>query len=225
MYIPCTLNTNRSKIEGTCLIEFRVLYWLALNFLCVLLFGCSGGVTALKPPVLDPKSAAKGAIGCYDKDGDGNLSLLELEACPGILESIAIYDLNNDKIISQEEIAQRLEKFVNRSVALARLSATVRFNNRPLGGASIRFIPETYLGDEIKPALGQTRQKGSATMAVADGDLPENQRGIRGIHTGTYRVEITHPEVKIPAKYNTETELGYETTPGNPYAKFDLKSR
>ena len=31
--------------------------------------------------------------------------------------------------------------------------------------------------------------------------------------------------IKIPAKYNTQTTLGYETERGKPYADFDLKSR
>ena len=30
------------------------------------------------------------------------------------------------------------------------------------------------------------------------------------MRVGIYRVEITHPTKKIPAKYNTETELGFE---------------
>ncbi|MEO2049131.1 MAG: hypothetical protein ABGX16_21440, partial [Pirellulales bacterium] len=141
--------------------------WLTSSFLCALLFGCSGGPTALKSPGLDPESAAEGAIGLYDKDGDGGLSLQELEACPGILVSIAIYDQDGDKIVSQVEIAQRLQIYVTRSIALARLSATVRINKRPLGGATVRFIPESYLGEEIKPAVGETRRMGSATMAVA----------------------------------------------------------
>jgi hypothetical protein len=43
------------------------------------------------------------------------------------------------------------------------------------------------------------------------------------VHYGTFKVRITHPSIQIPAKYNTETELGYETEVGNPYANFDLK--
>ena len=46
-----------------------------------------------------------------------------------------------------------------------------------------------------------------------------------GVHYGTYRVEITHPTINIPAKYNTATTLGYETERGNPSTSFELKSR
>ena len=195
---------------------------------CIVLFGligCSSGPSALKPPGLDPEYAAEQAIAQYDKDGDGALSLQELEACPGLLAAIEVYDQDGDEKISQEEIAKRLEIFVREGVTLARLAARVRLDNKPLGGATVKFIPESYLGDEIKTAIGTTRKGGSASMAVPDEDLPENQKGIRGIHPGTYRVEITHPEIDVPAKFNTNTTLGYETTPGNPYATFELQSR
>ena len=86
-------------------------------------------------------------------------------------------------------------------------------------------MPEPYLGEEIKQAAGTTGKSGAASIAVPDEELPKNQKGIRGVHSGTFRVEITHPEISIPAKYNTETTLGFETNPGNPYVTFDLKSR
>ena len=161
----------------------------------------------------------------YDTDGDRKLSATELEASPGLSASLATYDTDGDGMISEAEIAARLQQFVDTNVALNRLSAEVTLDGRPLGDAEVRFVPEVYLGEQIRPASGKTRKGGTASMAVADEDLPENQKGIRGIHAGTFRVEITHPEREIPAEYNTQTTLGYETTPGNPYAEFHLKSR
>jgi hypothetical protein len=41
-------------------------------------------------------------------------------------------------------------------------------------------------------------------------------------------VEITHPTKKIPAKYNTSTQLGFEVHPdshGGSHAVFDLKAK
>ena len=196
-----------------------------ISLLILVVVGCSGGPAALEAPDLDPADAAQGAIALYDKDGDGKLSSEELQACPGILVSLELYDQDGDGFVSQEEIAQRLQKYVDGKVTLARVSARVSLNKKPLADATVRFIPESYLGEAIKPASGVTRKRGSATMAVAKEDLPEEMHGILGIHPGTYRVEITDPDGKVPAKYNTETTLGYETTPGNPYATFDLKSR
>ena len=218
------LNAELSELSITCEIASIRFHLFALGVV-VGIAGCSGRPPALRPPDLDPESAAKVAIALYDKDGDGILSSTELEACPGMLESLTTYDRDSDEKISQEEIVQRLQRFVARGVSLSRVAASVRLDGGPLGGATIRFIPEQYLGDEIKRATGVTRRQGSATMAVAVEDLPENQKGIRGVHSGTYRVEITHPEISIPAKYNTETTLGYETKPGEPYVSFELKSR
>ena len=189
------------------------------------LLGCNSGPPALDAPSLDPAVAAGEAIRLYDKDGDRKLDTSELEACPGLAFAIKVYDTDGDGMISEDEITSRLSSFVDVNVALNRLSAKVLLDGRPLGDAEVRFIPEPYLGEEIKPAFGKTRKGGNASMAVAVEDLPENQKKIRGIHTATFRVEITHPEKDIPARYNTETTLGYETTPGNPYAVFKIKSR
>jgi len=200
----------------------RMIILTALN---LVLAGCSSGPPALKPPKIDPQDSADGAMELYDKDGDGFLSAEELEACPGILFALKTYDQDGDGRVSRDEIAQRLQKLVDQRVAITRLVAKVRYKKRPLPGASVRFIPESYLGEAIKPAEGMTSAKGGAMIAVEDALLPENQRGKRAMQYGTFRVEITHPEVEIPAKYNTNTTLGYDTRPGNAYVTFDLKTR
>jgi len=196
---------------------------LCLAFLSILT-GCSNGPPALRAPYLDPESAAADAIELYDKDGDGQLSVAELEDCSGILASISAYDKNGDEQVSAEEIAQRLQTFVDSKVAIGRLIVSVRLDGSSLEGATIRFIPEDYLGDEIKPAMGQTNGSGTAAMAVAKEDLPESQKELVGVHFGTYRVEITHPSISIPAKYNTESTLGFEPAPASIRAKFELSS-
>jgi len=201
---------------------------MKLKIFCVaalgIMAGCSSGPPALRAPYLDPDSAAEDAIELYDKDGDELLSLAELEACPGILASISAYDKNGDQQVSAEEISQRLQRFVDSKVAVGRLIVSVLLDQSPLEGATVRFIPENYLGDEIKPAEGQTNGSGTAAMGVAKEELPESQKELVGVHFGTYRVEITHPSVSIPAKYNTETTLGFEPAPASIRAKFELSS-
>jgi hypothetical protein len=54
--------------------------------------------------------------------------------------------------------------------------------------------------------------------------LPENVRTMKLLQYGTYKVRITHPKIQLPAKYNTETTLGYETKMGSPFATFALTS-
>jgi hypothetical protein len=62
-------------------------------------------------------------------------------------------------------------------------------------------------------------------MDLPDDVSPPSDRGLLGVHYGTYKVEVTHPSVAIPAKYNTATTLGYETEVGNPSLLLDLRSR
>ncbi len=101
----------------------------------------------------------------------------------------------------------------------------MRLNGRPLAEAEVKLVPEKYLGDEITTAWGKTTPSGIASMDIRDEDSPATEQGLRGVHCGTYKIEINHPTLKIPAKYNTETTLGYETEMGNPSFTVELKSR
>jgi hypothetical protein len=46
--------------------------------------------------------------------------------------------------------------------------------------------------------------------------MPKGAPQIELMQPGLYRIEVTHPSRKIPAKYNTETTLGIEITSANP---------
>lgn len=187
--------------------------------------GCSRGPAPVIIPYVDPVAAGEGAIELYDTDGDGQLSELELAACPGILNNISIYDADGNKSVSQEEIESRLSAFFPRRVGVTKLSVHVSLDGKSLDGATLKFVPEPYLGDEVMTAWGTTTGRGNASMDIRNEDAPSSEQGLRGIHYGTYKVEIAHPSITIPAKYNTETTLGYETERGNPTASFELKSR
>jgi hypothetical protein len=189
------------------------------------ILGCGGGPARLRPPDIDPQSAAEEAIGLYDKDGDGALSAEELKASPGLLVAIKSYDLDSDGKISQDEIVDHWQFLVDRKVALTRLAASVNLDGRPLTNATVHFVPDPYLGGEVTPAKGKTGRRGSTAIIVEPEGVSENQRNIRGLQYGTYRVEITHPNINIPSNYNTNTTLGYDSQPGNASVSFDLKSR
>ncbi len=212
-----------SKIVGQFPVMRRKATLLAMLYAICL--GCSSGPPALRPPELDAQEAADKAIELYDGNGDGILSKDELKASPGLLAAMETYDTDGDKSISREEVAQRLQKFVDREAALTGLIATVRMDGKPIVGAKVSLIPEEFLGEGIKPASGTSQKRGACRVAIANEDLPEAQKGMRGIHYGTYRVEITHPDHDIPAKFNTETTLGYDTKPGSSSATFNVSSR
>lgn len=159
----------------------------------------------------------------YDSDGNGALSAAELEACPALAKMMKAYDSDADGMISKSELTVRIQGFVDSQAALVPLSANVTLNNRPLAGATVRFVPEEYYAGAIKAAVGTTAKSGAAQMAISPEELPENQRKLRAIQFGTYRVEITHPEIDIPSKYNTATTLGFETVLGQPNVEFRLQ--
>jgi hypothetical protein len=218
------LNRPALRVDSGQLPRYIAAGLLALE-LCVFMTGCSRGPAAIKPPNIDPAAASREAMELYDTNHDGQLSEKELEACPGILMHRDLYDLDHDGKISREEVEARIRKLRASRIGLTRLGVQVRLDGRPLAGATVKLVPEKYLGSDIKAAVGVTGPAGAAGLSISDEDLPASQHGLSGIHYGTYKVEITHPAIKIPAKYNTQTTLGYETERGKPDADFDLKSR
>ena len=89
------------------------------------------------------------------------------------------------------------------------------------------FVPEDFLGQGVKAGTGTTVEDGTAMLSVPDADLPAALKGIQGMQLGMYRVKITHPQLQIPTRYNTETTLSKEINPASP-AKvmvFKLKSK
>jgi hypothetical protein len=192
---------------------------------CLFIVGCSRGPASVHRPDFDPQEASEQAVQQYDANGDGELSEQELAACPGILYNLTLYDIDGNKKVSIKELEQRLRDLRTANIGLTKLTVEVRQNGRPLQGAEVKLVPEAYLGTEVKPARGKTSARGSAIMDIPDSELPASDKGLIGVHYGTYKVEITHPTISIPAKYNSQTTLGYETQRGNPQAKYELSSR
>ena len=89
-------------------------------------------------------------------------------------------------------------------------SRVVTLDGRPSSNATVKFIPERFLGTTVLPATGTTFAGGRASMAIATANLSENLRSIRGVHQGIYKVEVTHPRKKIGSRYNSQTRLGQE---------------
>jgi hypothetical protein len=167
----------------------------------------------------------------YDKDGDGALAGSELDAVPGIKKNLSRYDSNGDSRVSRDEIAERLNNWSKQQLAIMGCSYVVTLDGQPLADAEITLVPEPYLGPNVKPASGVTAPNSIARMSHADEDLPKsaNGRPIAGVKGGTYKVQVTHPARKIPAKYNTATELGeeiaYDINPNDALIQLSLTSK
>ena len=180
--------------------------------LCGVAVGCGYSAARVEPVDIDPSDASSAAMEMYDKDGDDALGEQELVAVPGIKRYYGQYDRDGDTKVSREEISQRFEDWANNRLALHSARVLVHLDGRPLGGATVTFVPEAYLGPNVKPAIGITQSNGVATLSHAHEDLPKTASGrpIPGVTSGTFKVEITHPSIKIPPRYNQSTELGEE---------------
>ena len=76
----------------------------------------------------------------------------------------------------------------------------------------------------MKPASGVSRIDG-AILKIDPDLLPADQRTLRGVQPGLYKVRITHKSVTIPPRYNTATNLGQEIIPGTTGGTYKLTSR
>lgn len=196
-----------------CLVRLLCIQSLPLRcFVPVAIFvcGCSFGPSRVEVPQLDPAGVASAAVEQYDSDNDGNVSLSESAACPGLAGSFKLYDANQDNQISPTEIQSRLEAMIGSGIGRMPCMVVVYAgdSNRPIEGAKVRVVPESFLGGAMQPGEGVTNDRGVA-KPVTVGAPP----GLPGIEFGQYRVQITHDSLKIPARYNEATELGFELSP------------
>ncbi len=199
----------------------RTAPFLLIGFMA--LTGCSHSPEAVRAPKVDPTQAAAKAIELYDKDGDGALSETELVKCPGMRGHLTMYDKNGNKKVEQEEIAGRLTELYKHGTGATQIICVVKYKGRPLADADVVLEPEPYLGGDVQAARGTTNGSGSVDLGIPAEFLPKHLAKIKAVHYGTYKVRITKPSASLPAKYNTDTEIGYETEVGNPNVYFDLK--
>jgi hypothetical protein len=174
----------------------------------VWLSGCSRGPSRIYPPSIDASAAGVKAMEMYDTNKDGKLSGAELDKCPALKAAMAQIDTDGDGTITAAKITARIRAWQESKVGRTQLTCTVLRNGRPLAGADVKFVPEKFLGDSIKPAEGKTDQNGIATISIPTTDRSDPP----GVALGFYRVEITKAGENVPAQYNTNTTLGHEVS-------------
>lgn len=175
---------------------FSIVALVVISCIC----GCGRGSGDGGASAVDPTDAAEQAIELYDKDGNGSLSESELAASPGILALREQYDSDGNQEISEDEIAARLESIYRAGAGWLTVTCQVLQGSRPLVGAKVRFVPEPFLDDALKPASATTDGQGRLTPAVADEQLPADLKGLTVMRQGIYRVEVEHPSIKQPHK-------------------------
>jgi hypothetical protein len=108
---------------------------------------------------------------------------------------------------------------------LSPVTGTVTLDGKPYASAQVRFVPETG-----RPSIGITDDSGVYSLTYI--------RDEKGAAPGSYRVDVTtvhvsmsdtdggkEPQEKIPAKYNTLTQLKANVESGDNVVNFDLTSR
>lgn len=201
------------------MINWKITAW----FVILALNGCARDPDRFEAPAVNPSNAAALAMEFYDSNVDGSLDEEELKKCPGLLLKKASYDTDGNGSLSQSEIEGGISNLFGRGTGGTQLRCTVLYKGRPLSGANVVMEPEPYLGDAVQTATGTTDGAGTAQLAIPAEYLPAHFQRVKAVHYGTFKFRITHPSINIPPKYNTETELGYETEVNNPLVRFELK--
>ncbi len=192
----------------------RTLHGLHLLFALLGLVVIGGCSDEPKPPPrfhIDPQQAADEAIRAYDKiKVDGMLDAKELKASPPLrelLENLKSRNPGHPDSLNKEDIAGRLEEWIKTPTTLLPGTAVVYLDDKFIEGATVTYEPESFLGSSYHSHQGKTDVTGIAQL---DPELPDFPGSI---YVGLYRVRISKKvdgKETIPARYNTETELGRE---------------
>ncbi len=177
--------------------------------------GCSHRAARLEPPTLDSAAAASAAMAAHDTNGDAALDENELQTVPSLFAARADIDKDGNGIISQQELASRINFWQESRVAIMPAYCRVTAKNGlPLAGAKVTFEPEPFLGDALHMATGVTGTDGVASMTVAEEFRPSPR--ISGVCCGLYRVRISrmkNGKETVESRYNVDTMLGTEVVP------------
>lgn len=175
--------------------------------LALMTLGCQ---SSLDRPEFDPQWSADKAIEQCDKNGDGQIDSTETDAAPGLKYVFALWDTSRDKMISKQEIVDRIAGYRDSGSSIVPVSFTVTYQKKPLANAEVTFEPEPFMGEAFKPISATTDSSGYVSL-----DRPSDEENeYPGIYLGLYRVRISKQEGAkelIPAKYNSETTLGYDS--------------
>jgi hypothetical protein len=166
---------------------------------------CNHGPARVLPPSINASAAGSQAIEMFDTNKDGKISGDELDKCPGLKAALAKVDPNSEGGTA-DKITARIREWQESKIGLMPVHCTITRNGEPLEGAEVRFVPEKFLGDNMKVASGKTSGTGMVMITVPAAKPTD----LSGVPPGFYRVEITKQGLTIPAKYNTETTLGQE---------------
>jgi hypothetical protein len=194
---------SKVVIRNTVAWVTRALFVSQLSFA-----GCNEAARDVSLRSVDSSVVAAQIIAMNDANKDGTLDKDELAQCKPLLRRIEIYDVDSSASLSLEEIAARLERLYTSGSMLVSLDCMVAYQGRPLSGALVVFHPIAMLEGLTLPAKGTTDESGMVQLTISD-----DQKLSSAMQPGLYYVEITHPQKRLPNRYNVETELDFEVDP------------
>lgn len=201
-------------IEHTSLQSWAVVAAIALTA------GCSHSPARFVPPKYDAKVLGEQAVAKLDTDHDQQLDAKELTVSPALLADLKALDKNGDQKLSAEEIGAKVDVWTAGHVGAVGAICWVTRGGQPVANVQVKFVPEPFMGDVVKPGSGTTDSQGGAPMTA------EGQKSSGVMQCGYYRVELSSPQggrETLPAKYNTKSILGADVRPNrrDPIA-FDI---
>lgn len=106
---------------------------------------------------------------------------------------------------------------------LGNVAGTVTLDGKPLPNATVTFVAQD--GEQQRPATAQTNEAGEFTLkwSRAHDGAPPGKYLVKIRTGGSEDGEVV--EEKVPAKYNTNTELVEEVKPGDNDFEFKLDSK
>lgn len=185
--------------------------WPFVTLGVLLVSGCSRQPAAITAPAIDPEEAASQALRLYDSDASGAIEGHEFANCPSLAYALDHgADSNGDRKLTTDEIAARIRQWTSGGVNMAYVPLILSYKGRPLPNAFVTLTPEDFLGDGFLVARGITDSAGQANVSHLDDDLPKQNRGLGAIYCGYYRMQVQHPQIKLPDAYTSGDGLGIE---------------
>jgi hypothetical protein len=206
---------------------------LAFGLLAMLtIAGCRQGPAAIRPPDIDAYQAGELAMKEYDTDGNGAVDGDELERAPSLKAALATLDQDSDGRVTADEVAARVGAWQEFRKGLTSIMCRVLIDGRPLAGAQVTFEPESFLGDEMRTAVGETNRFGMVSPIIPKEERPTPDTP-PGLPFGLYKVRISKVvggSEQIPARYNVETVLAQQVSFDdqamlNNRVRFELSSK
>ena len=173
--------------------------------------GCFGQ-PRLEAPSVDVNAAGAAAVSEYDTNKDGSIDGSELDKAPSLKNTLSLVDADKDGKLTAAEISSKLALYRDAKTAMMLLAAQVSFNGMPLADAAVSLVPEKFMGEAFKMATGSTNSTGMCHLSMSEQEP--------GTQIGFFRIEVSKKnaagEETLPAKYNSQTQLGGVIGPDLP---------